>query len=72
MAITEPALVCIRSFAYDVVVILVFCGTPNSGSGYIFDSFACFGEPFPPTGLPYLVLMLGFEPCLVISLVLFG
>lgn len=40
-----------------MVVNLVFCEIPNSGTGYVSDSLACFGSSFPPFGLHCLALV---------------
>lgn len=41
--------------------------TPNCGSGYISDSFACFGDSFSPIGLPCPASIGGHLPCLIVS-----
>ena len=44
------------------------CGTSNSGSGCISDSFTCFCDPFPLTELLFQSLMRGFASSLYIFL----
>jgi hypothetical protein len=36
-----------------------FCGTPNSGSGFISDSFACSLDSFASAGFPCSALICG-------------
>lgn len=46
---------------------------PNSGSGFVSDSFLCLWDPFPPTLLPCPDSKWGLLPCLILSpFVLFG
>lgn len=42
-------------------------GTPDNGTGGIFDSFASSWNPFPPIGLSGSALMWEFAPCLILS-----
>lgn len=49
------------------LLVRCFHGTPNSVSRCVFDSFACFGDYFPPVGLPYPASIWGLLPCLTVS-----
>ena len=52
----EPAWVRTRCSAYMLGLLAwCFCGTPNYGSRYVFDSFASCWDYFPPAWLPCLV-----------------
>ena len=42
----DPPCSCCGCFAWS------FCWTTNSDSRGVSDSFTCFWDPFPPTGLP--------------------
>lgn len=64
MARMGPSVVCTRSSA-AICHDLAWCvyGTPNCGSGDVFDSFACSWDAFPPLVLPYPALMWGRKGC---------
>lgn len=50
-----------------------FCGTPDSGSGCVFDSFACSWDLFPPIGFPSPTSIKRLLPYLIVSrFVVFG
>lgn len=62
-----PAWVCTRPFVH-MLLLLASRETPNNGSRYSFDSFDSPWGSFPPTGLPYPVLIWGILPDLIVSL----
>lgn len=67
-AITQPACICTRSSEYTLWLLAwCFGETLDSESGAVSDSFACLGDPFPPTGLPHSALMWGLMPGLIVS-----
>lgn len=65
---------CTKFFVYILCLLaLCFCGTSNNGRGFVFDSFVCFWDPFPPVGFPSLASVWGLLPCFIVScFVMFG
>lgn len=62
----EPARVYIRSSAYMLYLsVWYFCETPNSRSGSVLDSFACFWD-FPPVWMPCPASVWGLLPCFIL------
>lgn len=67
VAITVPMWTCTRSSAY-VLLLLDWCfgDMLDSRSGGVYDTFVCFGNPFPPTEWLHLDFMRRFVPSLCI------
>lgn len=64
----RPTLVCSMSSACMLWPLsYCFCGTPNSGSVCISDSFACWWDSFPPVGMLCPVSVWGISSCLIVS-----
>ena len=61
----RPVWVCSKPSGYIMQQLACcFCGTPNNGSIFISDSFACSSESFPPIELPCPASIQGLLPCL--------
>lgn len=55
------------------MLVYCFCGTPNCGSSYVSDSYACSWDSFPLVGLPCPASVGEFLPCLtVFCFIMFG
>lgn len=61
MGLLGPLHTCCGCLALD------FCGTRDSGSRGVSDSFACHWDPFSPTGLLFPALIGGIVPNLIAS-----